>query len=315
MFDLRAISDYIARNRLRPASAVVMVNHPGAYYPSIMEIRLSQLNLSRPFWADYRPALQQLKGTGFPTAKELSALLPAGLQSHGGRPVRFVPASEIPDVVYEPHIFQTGQISTRTDNWHDLFNALVWSRFPRLKSAMNALHVAQHNEGRTAKRGRLRDALTLLDESGAIVVSDDPNLLNSVARHDWPTVFGTGFSGKPEIIEPGALSIFLCGHALLEKFLQPYKSMTAKALLVAVDNSSCSLPREQLLKRLDQVLASALLEDRLFNSPADLAPLPLMGIPGWWPNGQQDAAFYADPAVFRPPRSASNPAPVFSIAL
>ncbi|HBZ06685.1 MAG TPA: DUF3025 domain-containing protein, partial [Massilia sp.] len=31
-------------------------------------------------------------------------------------------------------------------------------------------------------------------------------------------------------------------------------------------------------------------------------PLPVLGVPGWWP--EQDAAFYADTSVFRPKRVA-----------
>ncbi|MNV85284.1 hypothetical protein D3C71_1792260 [compost metagenome] len=32
-------------------------------------------------------------------------------------------------------------------------------------------------------------------------------------------------------------------------------------------------------------------------------PLPVLGVPGWWP-ANEDPQFYADPQVFRPPRSA-----------
>jgi len=280
-----------------------------------MESGLAELDLSLPFWEDYRPALQRLTGPGFPTADALSALLPAGLRSHGGRPVRFVPASSIPDVSYESHIFSTGQVSTRAENWHDLFNALVWSRFPRLKTAMNALHVTDQDGSRTSGRGRIRDALTLLDESGAIVVSTDRDSLDCVAHHDWGAVYTSGFSPAPGANKSRQLSIFLCGHALLEKFLRPYKSITAQVLLVAVDEAGSSSPREQLLDRLDHALADALMAGRLFKSPADLAPLPLMGIPGWWPPGDQDEAFYGDKDVFRPLGDRARPAPVFSLPL
>jgi hypothetical protein len=280
-----------------------------------MEFPVSQLDLSSPCWDDYRSVLQRLTMPEFPTADELSALLPAGLHSHGGRPIRLVPASEIPDVAYEQHIFRTGQVSTRAESWHDLFNALVWSRFPRFKSAMNAMHVAQQNSAQTARRGRLRDALTLMDESGAIVISPRNALLAAIARHDWHFVFESWFSGPPATGESSQLKLFVCGHALLEKFLQPYKAMTAKVLLLVVDEDTFALPREKQLAWLDNHLAAKLLEGRLFNSPADLAPLPLMGIPGWWPLGDQDEVFYADMDVFRPLGDNSNPAPVLSIPL
>jgi hypothetical protein len=278
-----------------------------------MQFQVSQLDLSSPCWDDYRAALQRLNTPEFPTADDLSALLPAGLRSHGGQPVRLVTASEIPDVAYEQHIFHTGQVSTRAENWHDLFNALVWSRFPRFKSAMNAMHVAQQNAAQTDRRGRLRDALTLMDESGAIVVSARKALLTAISGHDWRVVFESWFSGQPAPGQSGQLKLFVCGHALLEKFLQPYKAITAKVLLLMVDEATFALSREKQLAWLDHNLAGELLTGRLFNSPSDLAPLPLMGIPGWWPLGSQDEAFYADTDVFRPPGASSNPAPIFSI--
>lgn len=277
-----------------------------------MESETSKLNLSWPFWQDYRSVLTQLNWTNFPTADELCKLLPAGLQSRGGESIRFVTASEIPGVSYENHIFNTGQVSTRTENWHDLFNALVWSRFPQLKTAMNAVHFNQQKMQQTPQRGRLRDALTLLDESGAVVVSARRNMLDAVAMHDWKHVFGTGFFSQRDLDSQGGLKIFLTGHALLEKFLDPYKSITAKVLLVEVSETAFTLPREEFRSALDHGLAEALLNGTLFGSPADLSPLPLMGIQGWWPHGDQDDTFYADPDVFRPLRRLS-PTPVFKL--
>ena len=263
-----------------------------------------ELDLSWPCWEDYRPALMKLMGSEFPQPHDLCGLLPDDLASHGGSAVRFVPAEDIPDVSYEDHIYRTGQVSTRSENWHDLFNALVWSQFPHLKSAMNAVHFRQQQKQCGSQRGKLRDALTLMDESGAIVVSHDKTALEAVARHEWDRVFSTGFAESWEDHDTGELKIFLCGHALLEKFLDPYKAITAKVLLVEVDQSVFALPRHVLLSMLDQSLAEGLLKGRLISAPADLAPLPLMGIPGWWP-GHQDATFYADSNVFRPPGKTS----------
>ena len=279
----------------------------------------SKLNLSWPYWDDYRQLLQQLAGPEFPTAGELCRMLPAGIESHGGQPVRFIPAGDIPGVAYEDHIFSTGRVSTRPDSWHDLFNAMVWCRFPRLKAAMNAVHFEQQKtrqspaRGVRGARGKMRDALTLLDESGAIVVGSDRESLQAMAEHDWPRVFGSGTSSQPNSDEPDKLDLFLCGHALLEKFLDPYKAITAKVLLVQVEEHSKLLSRNDFIARLDHRLADRLLDGNLFSHPADLSPLPLMGVPGWWP--EQDSAFYSDRGVFRPRRENSNPAPVFEISI
>ena len=40
---------------------------------------------------------------------------------------------------------------------------------------------------------------------------------------------------------------------------------------------------------------------------AALPPLPVLGIPGWWPPNEEEG-FYADEQVFRPKRLASAPA-------
>lgn len=49
-------------------------------------------------------------------------------------PVQFVPQHSLPPgEAYEAFIRRTGLVPTR-DNLHDLFNGLVWQRFPRAKA-------------------------------------------------------------------------------------------------------------------------------------------------------------------------------------
>ena len=270
---------------------------------------------SEPFWKDYQPALERLDQGSFPDAEALCRLLPAGSCSHGGEPIQFVAASTIPGVEYERHIYQTGQVSTREESRHDLFNALVWARFPKLKAAINAVHFRQTDNRPGTGRGPVRDALTLLDESGAIVVSTRAGVLDRVARHDWGEVFAeTGASSGKDWM-PDQLNVLVCGHALLEKFLSPYKSITAKVLLVQLDESGAELDREGLIRGLDQALARLILDGSALRSPADLSPLPLMGVRGWWPLGAQNEAFYADTGVFRLRKESASAAPVFQVWL
>ena len=97
---------------------------------------------------------------------------------------------------------------------------------------------------------------------------------------------------------------------MLEKYLAPYKSMTAKALLIHAPGKFQQLPRNDALTRLDQKIAERMLAGALINEPACLAPLPLAGIPGWWQDGIQDEDFYGDLQVFRPPPSVLEAAPI-----
>ena len=260
-----------------------------------------------PWWDDYRPLLEQLGGAGMPGTQRLNELLPRGTVSGGGERLRFVPASRIPGVDYEKHIFETGEVSTREDNRHDLFNALAWCRLPKLKAVMNALHHAHLGEQYEGRRGPQRDALTLLDESGAIVISRERALLEALSERDWQRAFvelRQGWAANTRVV--------ICGHALLEKLLTPYKAITAHVLLMHTDSSPARLHEEGFVVRLDERLADQL-HQGLCRSPADLSPLPLMGMPRWWPVAEQDAAFYGDREVFRPPPAGCSPSPIGSL--
>lgn len=255
------------------------------------------IDLAAPCWTGYRRLLEPLAGAPFPGTAQMNAWLRPGTVNLAGRPIRFVSAAEIPGVEYERHIYETGEVSTRESSLHDVCNALAWSRFPALKAAMNACHYRELPVAGSRQRSRLRDALTLLDESGAIVCSSRTGLLESLARRQWAESFVHRSSAWVDA------RVLVCGHALLEKFPRPYKSITAHVLLVRDDSAT---PREQI----DHWLAQRLLSGELLQAPAGLSPLPLMGIPGWWRKGPQDREFYDDPRVFRAPGRPFTPPPV-----
>jgi hypothetical protein len=254
-----------------------------------------------PCWEGYRELIAGLPGDSFPGTSDLDRLLPPDTINGNGLPIRFVPASNLPGVQYEKHIYETGEVSTRENSWHDLFNALVWCRLPRLKAAMNALHYANLDGEKGGNRGKLRDALTLLDESGVIVAGSNPDVLQALVSRDWHTAFVTH-----RAVWHSELQVLVCGHGLLEKFLNPYKSVTAHALIL---HTTHLVSWEQL----DERLGASLGDRQLFDSPAGLSPLPLMGIPGWWPDGEQSDDFYDDTGVFRPAPAAMTPAPIFHL--
>jgi len=260
------------------------------------------------YWQDYLPFLQRLDGAQLPGCEQLNALLPAGLNSEGHKPIRFVNSTELDDGAYEQRIYTSGKVSTRPDNWHDLFNALVWARFPRIKHAMNARHyfASAHHKG--PERGPQRDALTLFDECGIIVFSSQKATLEALAERRWLDVFADS-----KVIWGKDIQVCVSGHAMLEKFLSPYKSMTAKAMLVQLDESHATMPREEILRFLDTEIANGILAGKLITKPAGLTPVPLAGIPGWWSHDIQDERFYADPQVFRPAPAKLVPAPIYKL--
>ena len=256
---------------------------------------LDGVDLDHPCWTGFRDALTSLDDAVFPDAGRLNARLFHNAVSGSLKPIRFVSASALGRLDYESHIYQTGEVSTREECWHDLFNALCWQTWPVLKSAMNRRHY--HSMSRTADHGRSaeRDTLTLFDECGVVLVSTSRDALSDVASHQWQRVFDHGAPWNTRY------RIFITGHAMLEKFLRPYKAMTANALLLQVPPGTYRMPRKDLQGCLDQQLGQRLARSELLQSTRELAALPLAGIPGWWTDGPQDQDFYIDKSVFRPP--------------
>jgi hypothetical protein len=251
--------------------------------------------------------MQALAGQDFPDCGQLNNMLPTGLCSAGGSKIRFVSSDLLDDGPYEHRIYTTGQVSTRPESWHDLFNAMVWMRFPGIKTAMNTLHFSALAEEKAGSRGKLRDALTLFDECGVIVFSACEETLQALAQRRWKDAFLNGdFQHET--------SLCVAGHAMLEKYLSPYKSMTAKALLVRTSPDIMGSPRDEALTILDYEIARLMLAGELLKQPSELSPLPLAGVPGWWPSQDQGQAdFYDDLQVFRPAGKNLQFSPVFRL--
>ena len=188
---------------------------------------------------------------------------------------------------YELHIADTGEVETRAENWHDLFNALVWITFPSAKASINAQHAAileERGDAEARRRGPERDALTLFDEGGVIVACSDPALPRLIVDFEWKELF---WRRRAELA--AKMRFFAFGHALYEKALEPYLGIVAKTIFVdaAADTAHAD------------TLAAAHFADRSrFASPKSMAPMPVLGVPGWHPDSAREA-FYDDPAHFR----------------
>jgi hypothetical protein len=217
-----------------------------------------------------------------------------------GERLAFIAQAELaPGVAYEAHIAATGCVPTRY-NLHDFFNALIWFAFPRIKAALNARQSAAIAElGIRPTRGRVRDALTLFDENGLLFASADPALSAALRRFDWPDLLSANRRAW------GARCEVRCfGHALLEKTIAPYKACTGHAWIVDVPMAYFSLPDVEREAFLDETVSVSLVSGPLASHA--FAPLPVLGIPGWWP-ANDDPVFYDDRAVFRTGRRALNP--------
>ncbi|HYP70583.1 MAG TPA: DUF3025 domain-containing protein [Variovorax sp.] len=244
-------------------------------------------DLGCPWWAPYAgvaPGLLDTVARGATAVQALAGQTPPIELAAG--PLRFVDGeSAPPGEAYEAFIARTGCVPTR-DNLHDLFNGLVWLRFPRIKRRLNELQAAQiARDGVQARRGPLRDALTLFDENGALLLAP-PELWRALRARDWRSLFVT----HRALWASAHFVVF--GHALLEKLVSaPRKNLTAHVLVLPPGQpSDASTDFEPL------AATPALSGEWLAGKP--FTPLPVMGIPGWSPESE-NFSFYDDSEVFR----------------
>ena len=241
-----------------------------------------EARLKHPVFEPLRPWLERI-GTA-PTLELLNLFSEEReLESESGKPIRFV-APSASDPYYEIHVFETGQVQTRPDSRHDLFNALAWLAFPKTKARINAMHAAEIPRERQAnggRRGRLRDMLTIFDEGGAIALCAG-EVAQLVRQARWAELFRQRHR---------ELRIVVVGHAVLEQALAPHPGITCKVIFA----DPAGDPDAQ---------AAGWLASK-GRTPRDLPPLPVFGYPGWFP-GSDRADFYGDQRYFRPLRAAAR---------
>lgn len=256
--------------------------------------------LSAPVFEALQPSLLRLAARAFPGLEDLNALTNPSILSGGRAPIRFVVPAAVrePSAAYEIRIFETGEVQTRPENWHDLFNALVWIAFPKTKAVLNRHHrdeiIARRGE---AQRGTARDVLTLFDEGGVVVGSTDPALSGLLRDSRWKELFWTR---RREVRRSMCFKVF--GHALYEKAVAPYKGVTAKALIVDVAAEVLDAPIERRLAELDARAARYFSGAQALASTRGLPPLPILGIPGWESANERED-YYDDASQFRPVRT------------
>jgi len=246
---------------------------------------------AHPVFAGLRDVRDLLEGPEWPSIAALEARL-----ALPGKQLVEQDATLLADGLhYEARIAQ-GLIATRADNWHDLFNALVWARYPQLKRVLNVQQCRHIEAMPPGQRNRAQAALTQFDETGVIVRVRDHALLTAWDAHDWRALFESRYWLSGDI---AIAAVF--GHALMEQALLPGRRLVGKCVVVQGDvDDAC----------VDAVTA-AIAEGRAVTDPLQLRPLPLAGIPGW--HQAQDVAFYADAAYFRPLRDGRQyPPPLMS---
>jgi hypothetical protein len=269
----------------------------------------------RPPLSEWREFSQLVETPDWPGVDALNSAadrsgLPGGAGAEKWRFVGQTPALLADGLHYERRIAARGEIATREGNWHDLLNALVWLRYPALKTALNARQVAEIAVAGPKQRTRAQCALTHFDEAGVVVLLRDPVLLALWDAHDWHGLFWR----EREAWGDGRIAAHVFGHALLEHALKPGQLLVGKALVVMMqrngnavgDSNDSSVAAGWPIAE----LAAAIRRGDLLNDPQELRPLPLSGIPGWHPDNT-DETFCSDAPCFCPLRSGRRyPAPL-----
>lgn len=251
-------------------------------------------------FAPLRAAGTRLPGIGWPDVALLNALAQetGRIVNAQGQQIRFVVQRQGPRAfrgAFEERAYLDGEVQVRPLDWHDLFNALAWMTFPTAKAVINA----RHFEGLQADRSQRspeRDALTLFDEDGIVVLSADPALLQLVREFRWKELF----LERREAVRD-RMRFLLFGHALYHKALNPFVGMTGKGILLQVPAAFLARPLQEQVAEADRLLALHLWDRANLRHGRDLAPLPVLGVPGWWPENE-DSGFYDNTDYFRPGR-------------
>jgi hypothetical protein len=238
-----------------------------------------------PWFAPIAGYLRRFDALGrFPSPDELSALYAEHTREVALPPLRFVAAPKVkpkrpkqqpidPSELYEGRVIERGEVPTRLDDWHDLFNALAFVRFPRAKRALHArqYQILASRLTPTATRlpnarTREQDALSLFDEGG-ICVAAPPERVAALDAADDKTL-------RREL-SAQRIRVVPFGHALYEHMVAglPVPLGTVYVLPVVGPLSS---PR--LLDELDLALSVALTDRDLFTLPSSArgAALPAL---------------------------------------
>ena len=260
-----------------------------------------------PAFGNRHPGIETLRpGAGWPSwpqwpdMEQLQSLLDRAdprATNANGRPLRLERFdASAPAAAFERRVAADGILPVRQPGWHDLFNVVAWSAWPRAKAALNARHVAQLAPDAGGNRSPARDALTGFDEDGVVIAAADERYERLVREFRWTELFR---DHRAELTE--AVRVFVFGHALAEKLLAPFVGITGKAVAFIVEPGFMQFDPATQRRQLDDRLADKLKAGDRFLTPRELMPLPVLGLPGWWHEGD-DADFYDNSDYFRPGR-------------
>jgi len=188
---------------------------------------------------------------------------------------------------YEQHVAQLCAVPTRPGNWHDFFNMAVWAHFPKLRWALNSLHVDATAGPKDPRNGRApaQNVAATFDEAGMLVVSSSRGVLEELQALHFKRAF---WERRAELL--ATTRFWLVGHGMLESLLQPHSRLAARSLLLHVPGLPAGEPATDFRLELDALAAARIHAWRAARTVLD--PIPLLAIPGYSDNDSAD--FYDD---------------------
>lgn len=212
----------------------------------------------------------------FPTPEELSALYAARTKGLALPPLRFVatpktkkkkrPKGQVidPTELYEGRVVVRGEVPTRLDDWHDLFNALAFVHFPRAKLTLHARQYRILTSRLTPSSTRLpnartreQDALSLFDEGG-ICIAAPPSLAAELHEADDARL-------RRELAR-GTVRVVPFGHALYEHMVAGLVCPLGTACVVPL--AAETIASDALLPALDLAFSGIVSDPSVFQLPS-----------------------------------------------
>ena len=173
----------------------------------------------------------------------------------------------------------------------------MWLSLP-LTRIVNFKQMIQARESRSKtepnKRSFLEDRITLFDESGIAIFSDQEDLLTLIEQRDWTNLFWTR---RESVLKH--LEIWIVGHGLYEQLLQPFVGLVGYGRLYKLESCEMKLQGENKQRLIDQIIAQDIFKLTQKGS-FPLSAIPILGFPRWF-QANNDRAFYNDSKYFRGP--------------
>ena len=188
---------------------------------------------------------------------------------------------------YEQHVARLRAVPTRPRHWHDFFNMAVWAHFPKLRWALNAVHVDPDVGPKDPRNGRApaQNLAATFDEAGLLVLSTSHEMLAELRALHFKRAF---WERRAEFV--ASTRFLVVGHGLLESLLVPHPGLAARGLLLHVP--ALPSPAEEDAFRF-QIDARAAERIHAWSSGRTiLDPVPVLAIPGFSANDSRE--FYED---------------------